>query len=54
MSSLSYRSSRPDNWTHPRQPLDASLRRHAHGRVLPMEEPGPGITATIARIFRLR
>jgi hypothetical protein len=40
MSSLSFRSSRPDSWTSPRPPLDAGLRRIAHGRIQPMEEPG--------------
>jgi hypothetical protein len=40
MSSLSFRSSRPDTWTSPRQPLDAGLRRMAHGKIRPMEQPG--------------
>lgn len=40
MSSLSYRSSRPDSWTMPRPPLDASRRRMAHGPIQPMEQPG--------------
>ena len=40
MSSLSFRSSRPDTWTSPRPPLDAGLRRMAHGRIQPMEQPG--------------
>lgn len=40
MSSLSYRSSRPDGWTQPRPYSDASLRYMTHGPVQPMEEPG--------------
>ncbi len=40
MSSYSFRSSRPDSWTHPRAHRDASLRFMAHGPVQPMEEPG--------------
>jgi hypothetical protein len=40
MSSLSFRSSRPDTWTSPRPPLDAGLRRMAHGKIQPMEQPG--------------
>jgi hypothetical protein len=40
MSSLSFHSSRPDRWTSPRPPLDAGLRRIAHGRIQPMEQPG--------------
>lgn len=40
MASLTYRSSRPDGWTMPRPHRDPSLRRHIHGPILPMEEPG--------------
>lgn len=35
-----YRSSRPDGWTLPRAPMDASLRLQTHGPIRPMEEPG--------------
>jgi hypothetical protein len=47
MSSLSYRSSQPDRWTMPRPYSDPSLRRMAHGPILPMEEPG-----FLSRLFR--
>ncbi len=40
MASLTYRSSRPDGWTMPRPHRDPSLRRHIHGPIQPMEEPG--------------
>jgi hypothetical protein len=40
MSSLSFRSSRPDGWTVPKTAHDAGLRRQVYGRILPMEEPG--------------
>jgi len=46
MSSLSYRSSRPDGWTMPRPHRDPALRYHAHGPIQPMEEPG-----FLARLF---
>jgi hypothetical protein len=39
MSSLSYRSSRPDGWVQPRAHRDPSIRYMTHGPVLPMEEP---------------
>jgi len=39
MSSLIYRSSRPDSWTMPRPYRDASLRRMMHGPIQPMEQP---------------
>lgn len=39
MSSLTFRSSRPDSWTSPRPYSDASLRRLIHGPIRPMEEP---------------
>ncbi len=47
MSSLTFRSSRPDNWTSPRPYSDASLRRHIHGRIQPMEKP-----TLLQRLFR--
>jgi hypothetical protein len=47
MSSLSYRSSRPDVWVMPRPHRDPSLRYMTHGPILPMEEPG-----FFARLFR--
>lgn len=50
MSSLSFRSSRPDGWVQQRPYSDASLRRHTHGRILPMEEE-PGF---FARLFGAR
>jgi hypothetical protein len=37
MSSLQYRSSKPDAWVMPRPHQDASLRYRTHGPVLPME-----------------
>jgi hypothetical protein len=40
MSSLSYRSSRPDGWIQPRPHQDASLRYMKHGPIQPMHEPG--------------
>ncbi|WEK45889.1 MAG: hypothetical protein P0Y56_12755 [Candidatus Andeanibacterium colombiense] len=49
MSSLSFRSSRPDGWNSPRQPLDANQRRLAHGKILPMEQPG-----LLSRLLRQR
>ena len=39
MSSLSFRSSRPDSWVHPRAYSDASMRYMTHGPILPMEQP---------------
>lgn len=38
MSSLNYRSSRPDSWTSPRPRSDPSQRRLIHGRIVPMDE----------------
>jgi hypothetical protein len=35
--SRTYRSSRPCNFVSPRQPLDASMRFHAHGPVQGMD-----------------
>ncbi len=46
MASYTFRSSRPDVWTMPRPHRDASQRYHAHGPILPMEEPG-----FLARLF---
>jgi hypothetical protein len=40
MSSLSYRSSRPDTWTQPRAHRDPSIRYMKHGPIQPMEQPG--------------
>jgi hypothetical protein len=40
MSSLHYKSSRPDHWTMPRPYQDASSRYIKHGPIRPMEEPG--------------
>ena len=40
MSSISFRSSRPDGWTVPRPHRDASLRYRAHGPIQPMSQPG--------------
>jgi hypothetical protein len=39
MSSLQYRSSKPDQWVMPRPYQDASLRYRTHGPVQPMEYP---------------
>jgi hypothetical protein len=46
MSSMHYRSSRPDQWTMPRPYQDANLRYIKHGPIRPMEEPG-----FLARLF---
>lgn len=46
-TSLSYRSSRPDTWTMPRQPLSASERYMRHGPIQPMEEA----RGLLARLF---
>lgn len=43
MSSLNYRSSRPDAWTSPRPYSDASIRRFKHGPIQPMEEEARGL-----------
>jgi hypothetical protein len=48
MSSLTFRSSRPDRWTSPRPYSDASLRRHAHGPIQPMVQP-----TLLQRLFRI-
>jgi len=53
MSSLTYRSSRPDPWTSPRQSLDASRRRIAHGKIQPMEQPGFSLRKSFASLSRL-
>ncbi|MCP9222207.1 hypothetical protein MKP08_05540 [Erythrobacter sp. LQ02-29] len=49
MSSLTFRSSRADQWTSPRAYTDASHRRMKHGPIRPMEEPG-----FLARLFGAR
>jgi hypothetical protein len=50
MSSLQYRSSKPDKWTQPRPFQDASLRLMTHGPIVPMEqEDRPGL---LRRLFR--
>ena len=49
MSSLTFRSSRPDGWIQPRPHRDASLRYMTHGPIQPMEEPG-----FLARLFGAR
>jgi hypothetical protein len=38
MTSLNYRSSRPDSWTVPRPYSDVSLRRMKFGPIQPMDE----------------
>lgn len=42
-----FRSSRPDAWTMPRQPMHASERWYRHGKVLPMEDDRPGLIARL-------
>ena len=49
MSSISFRSSRPDGWTLPRPHRDASLRFRANGPIQPMTQPG-----IIARLLGAR
>ena len=49
MSSLTFRSSRPDAWSQPRPHADASLRLQKYGRIQPMEQPG-----FLARLFGAR
>ena len=49
MSSLSFRSSRPDGWVQPRPHSDASLRFITNGPIRPMEQPG-----FLARLFGAR
>ncbi|MFA9199670.1 MAG: hypothetical protein ACEQR8_00565 [Cypionkella sp.] len=49
MSGLSFRTSRPDPWAHPRPYSDASARLRKFGPVRPMEEPG-----FFARLFGAR
>ena len=46
MSSLSYRSSRPDGWVQPRAYSDPTHRYMKYGAIQPMEEPG-----FLARLF---
>ena len=51
MSSLTYRSSRSDQWTSPRPYSDASLRYRAHGPVQPMDYAQPSLlTRALARL----
>ncbi len=40
MSSVSYRSSRPDPWVSPRAHSDPSARFMKHGAIRSMEQPG--------------
>ena len=40
MSSMTFRSSRPDRWTQPRAHSDANTRFHSHGPIQPMHQPG--------------
>ncbi len=40
MSSLSFRSSRPDSWVVPRAHTDASQRFMTHGPIQSMHQPG--------------
>lgn len=47
MSSLSFRSSRPDSWVSPKPYSDSSLRMRQHGRILPMEQDKPGFFARL-------
>ncbi|MGB7372959.1 hypothetical protein [Pontixanthobacter sp.] len=49
MSSLTYRSSRPDAWVQPRAYRDASQRMQQHGKIIPMDAPG-----VLARLFGAR
>ena len=51
MSSMSYRSSRPDRWIQPKPYSDSSLRYQMHGKILPMEGDEPGF---LARLFGAR
>ncbi|MGI8944536.1 MAG: hypothetical protein ACR2FJ_09975 [Qipengyuania sp.] len=49
MTSLSFRSSRPDRWVQPKGVDDASLRYQVHGRIQPMHQP-----TFLQRLFGLR
>ncbi|NVD45517.1 hypothetical protein [Qipengyuania atrilutea] len=49
MSSMSFRSSRPDSWVEPRAYRDASLRLQKYGRVQPMHQP-----SLLERLFASR
>ena len=40
MSSVSFRSSRPDGWVSPRPHSDASARFRKYGAIQPMDGPG--------------
>ncbi|MHA6317836.1 hypothetical protein ACXYN8_09265 [Altererythrobacter sp. CAU 1778] len=39
MSSLSFRSTKPDGWTMPRPYNDPNMRRAKHGPIQPMHAP---------------
>jgi hypothetical protein len=47
MSSLQFRSSKPDQWIMPRPYQDASLRLRTHGPILPMEQQPTGFWARL-------
>ncbi|MBD3728314.1 MAG: hypothetical protein IE933_01270 [Sphingomonadales bacterium] len=49
MTSLTYRSSKPDSWTLPRAHRDASQRLAAYGPIQPLAKP-----SLLERIFGLR
>lgn len=34
-----FHSSRPDGWSSPRPYSDATFRKMAHGKIMPMHEP---------------
>lgn len=51
MSSLSFRTSRPDRWVQPKSDSDSSLRFQMYGKILPMEGEEPGF---LARLFGRR
>jgi hypothetical protein len=38
MSSLTFRSSRPDSWTAPRPYTDPNMRLMKYGKIRPMDE----------------
>lgn len=40
MSSMTFRSSRPDRWTSPRPYSDATMRHMAYGPIQPMHRVG--------------
>lgn len=47
MSHLSFRTSRPDSWTLPRQAMHASERFYRHGAIQPMDYGRPGFAVTL-------